>query len=100
LRRLALRLTVRLLRLTGGPPVTDVHNGLRLLTRRAAEQIRIRQNRMAHASEIIEQIHALGLSLAEAPVTIVYTDYSLAKGQRLSNVVNIFSELFLARMRK
>lgn len=100
LRRFILQLTVRLLRLTGGPPVSDVHNGLRLLTRRAAEQIRIRQNRMAHASEIIEQIHTLGLSLAEAPVTIVYTDYSLAKGQRLSNVVNIVSELFLARMRK
>ena len=55
---------------------------------------------MAHASEIIEQVHSLGLSMSEAPVTIVYTDYSLAKGQRLSNVVNIISELFLARLRK
>ena len=100
LRRLILQLTVRLLRLTGGLRVSDVHNGLRLLTRRAAEQIRIRQNRMAHASEIIEQVHSLGLSMAEAPVTILYTDYSLAKGQRLSNVVNIISELFLARLRK
>jgi glycosyltransferase involved in cell wall biosynthesis len=100
LRRLLLKVAVCLLRLTSGIQVSDVHNGLRLLTKRAAEQIRIRQNRMAHASEIIEQIHALGLSMCEAPVTIVYTDYSLAKGQRLSNIVNVVSELFLARLRK
>jgi hypothetical protein len=100
LRRLLLKLAVRLLRLTSGIQVSDVHNGLRLLNKRAAEQIRIRQNRMAHASEIIEQIHALGLSMCEAPVTIVYTDYSLAKGQRLSNIVNVVSALFLARLRK
>jgi glycosyltransferase involved in cell wall biosynthesis len=100
LRRLALKLSVRLLRLTSGIQVSDVHNGLRLLNRRAAERLKIRQNRMAHASEIVEQLHELGLSVAEAPVTILYTDYSLAKGQRLSNIANVVSELFLARLRK
>lgn len=100
LRRLVLRLAVVFTRLTSGVNLTDAHNGLRLLTRRAAERMRIRQNRMAHASEIIEQVGALGLSIAEAPVTIVYTAYSLRKGQKLSNAVHILAELFMARLHR
>lgn len=72
-------------RLSTGVRLTDVHNGLRLFTRAAAQRIRIRQNRMAHASEIIHRIGELGLKVAEAPVTIVYSEYSLRKGQRASN---------------
>jgi len=68
--------------------------------RKAAEQIQIRQDRMAHASEIIGLIGKLGLKVAEAPVTILYTEYSLRKGQKLSNAFNILSELFVARLSK
>lgn len=100
LRRLVLKLAVLFTQLTSGVRMSDAHNGFRLLTRRAAELIRIRQNRMAHASEIIEQIRAMGLSVAEAPVTILYTEYSLRKGQRLSNAVNVVWELLLARLNK
>src|SRR5262245_11160040 len=100
LRRTVLRLAVVFTRLTSRMKLTDAHNGLRLLTRGAAERIRIRQNRMAHASEIIDQISALHLTVAEAPVTIVYTDYSLRKGQRLGNAVNILSDLLMARLKR
>ena len=99
-RRAILRLAVVFTRVTGGLKLTDVHNGLRLLTRAAAQRIRIRQNRMAHASEIIDEIRRLGLSVAEAPVTIVYTEYSLRKGQRITNALNILSEIFAARISK
>lgn len=100
LRGLILKLAVVFMRVTSGVRMTDAHNGLRLLTRPAAEQIRIRQNGMAHASEIIEQIGALGLSVCEAPVTIIYTDYSLRKGQRMSNAINVVWETLLARLNK
>jgi polyprenyl-phospho-N-acetylgalactosaminyl synthase len=99
-RRAILKLAVAFTRMTGGLKLTDVHNGLRLLTRAAAQRIRIRQNRMAHASEIIDEIRRLGLSVTEAPVTIVYTEYSLRKGQRISNALNILSEIFAARINK
>jgi glycosyltransferase involved in cell wall biosynthesis len=100
LRRLLLKLAVIFARVTSGANLTDAHNGLRLFTRRAALQLRITQNRMAHASEITEQIHRLGLSMTEAPVTIVYTDYSLRKGQKLSSVFTILSELIVGRLNK
>lgn len=99
-RRAILKLATVFTRVTSGLKVTDAHNGLRLLTRSAAQRIEIRQNRMAHASEIIGQIRWLGLSVAEAPVTIVYTEYSLRKGQRLGNALNILVELFIARVNK
>jgi glycosyltransferase involved in cell wall biosynthesis len=100
LRRMVLKLAVLFMRLTSGVPMSDAHNGLRLLTRTAAERIRIRQNRMAHASEIVEQIGSLGLSQSEAPVTIEYTEYSLNKGQKLVNAIDIVWATFLARLYK
>jgi polyprenyl-phospho-N-acetylgalactosaminyl synthase len=100
LRRLMLKLVILFARATGGPRLTDAHNGLRLFTRRAAAALRITQNRMAHASQITEQIQRLGLTVTEAPVTILYTDYSLNKGQKLSNAFTILSELLVARLNK
>lgn len=100
LRWIVLKLAVLFTRVTIGTKLTDAHNGLRLFTRHAAERIRITQNRMAHASEITEQIQGLGLTIAEAPVTIVYTEYSLRKGQKLSNAFHIVAELIVARLNK
>ena len=100
LRRMVLKMAVVFTRLTSGAKLTDAHNGFRLFTRHAAGQIRITQNRMSHASEITNQIQALGLSVAEAPVTIVYTEYSLHKGQKLSNAIHILAELVVARLNK
>jgi polyprenyl-phospho-N-acetylgalactosaminyl synthase len=99
-RRVALKAAVAFSRATTGARLTDAHNGLRLFTERAARRIRIRQNRMAHASEIVQQAHALGLAIAEAPVTIEYTERSLRKGQRLGNAANILADLLLARLRR
>lgn len=100
LRRLVLRAAVVFTRLTSGVALTDAHNGLRLLMRSAAARLRIEQNRMAHASEIVDQFRALGLRVAEAPVTIRYTEYSLRKGQRLDNAFHILLELLVARLIK
>lgn len=97
-RRWLLKMAVRFTNLTSGVHLTDAHNGLRLFTRKAAAQIQIRQNRMAHASEVIAQAGELRLNVAEAPVTIVYTEYSLAKGQKMSNAVNILVELLIDRL--
>ncbi len=78
-----------------GLNLTDAHNGLRLLRRDAAEQVDIRQDGMAHASEIVAQLARTGMPWAEMPVTISYTDYSKAKGQSLLNSVNILVDLVM-----
>jgi glycosyltransferase involved in cell wall biosynthesis len=97
-RRLLLRAATAFTQLTTGLRLTDTHNGLRAMTRRGASQIRLRQNRMAHASEILAQIAASGLPYVEVPVRIEYTAYSLAKGQRLGDALTILLDLFARRL--
>lgn len=93
LKRIVLKLAVIFQRLTSSVDLTDAHNGLRALNRTAASTIAINQNRMAHASEIVNEIGLNKLRYAEEPVHIIYTDYSRAKGQSLWNSVNILSDL-------
>ena len=99
-RRLLLQAATWFTRFTTGLRVSDSHNGLRAMTRKGASRLSIRQNRMAHASEILQQIADSGLNYIEVPVTISYTHYSLEKGQRLSGSVDIIVDLLASRMQR
>lgn len=93
LKRLVLRTAAFSTRLSTGMALTDAHNGLRVIARDLLSQIRLRQNRMAHASELIDQISERKASWAEHPTHIVYTEYSKKKGQSLLNSINILVEI-------
>jgi glycosyltransferase involved in cell wall biosynthesis len=95
LKKLVLRMAVGYTNMTTHTRLTDAHNGLRVISRDVVERIEITQNRMAHASELVQQIGAMDVRYAESPVHILYTDYSRAKGQSLWNAVNILAELIL-----
>lgn len=98
-RRLVLRLGTVFTRLTTGLRLTDTHNGMRAFTAAAAARIKMRQNRMAHASEILSCIAELGLKYREVPVTVRYTGYSTAKGQKSLDAVTILWDIATSRMR-
>jgi len=100
LRRVVLKLAVLFTRLTTGLDVSDSHNGFRMFSAAAARQLQIRQNRMAHASEILEEISRKRVSFVEVPVTVRYTDYSHAKGQSNLDSVNILLDLIMSWLRK
>jgi glycosyltransferase involved in cell wall biosynthesis len=99
-RSMLLKAATLFTRLTTGLRVTDTHNGLRAMTRRGASSINLRQNRMAHASEILHQIAASGLNYVEAPVRIEYSAYSLSKGQTLGDTLMILVDLFARRLHR
>jgi glycosyltransferase involved in cell wall biosynthesis len=72
----------------------DAHNGLRAFSRRALERVPIRQNRMAHATEIKQRVaRAGGLALVEVPVTVRYSDATSKKGQRAAGAAVILRDL-------
>ena len=96
IRRSMLRLAILLSRFSTGMKLTDTHNGLRAFTADAARKLKITQNRMAHASQILSQISSQKLRYVEVPVRIVYTDYSMQKGQRVSNAFNVVWESLMA----
>jgi polyprenyl-phospho-N-acetylgalactosaminyl synthase len=97
-RRMLLRLAVLFTRLTTGLKVTDAHNGLRVFTRAAAGKVKITQNRMAHASQLLDQIAHHKMSYVEVPVTISYTSHSRAKGQTLLGAADIVGDLVLGKL--
>jgi glycosyltransferase involved in cell wall biosynthesis len=97
-RKLVLKGAVIFTRITSGLKLTDAHNGFRAFSRRAAEKLDIRLDRMAHASEIIDQVRMTELPYREIPVTIRYTDYSLAKGQRSSAAVRVALDYLIGRL--
>jgi polyprenyl-phospho-N-acetylgalactosaminyl synthase len=98
-RRVFLYLALIFTRLTTGLKITDTHNGMRAFTRKAATEIRISINRMAHASDILSQIATRKLSYVEIPVRVTYTAYSRAKGQSFLNAINILWDLFIGKVR-
>lgn len=95
LKRLVLRTAVWFTRHSTGLQLTDAHNGLRVLRADAAAGVHLRQDRMAHASEIVLQLGRTKLPWREYPVHVLYTDYSKGKGQSLWNSVNILIDLMV-----
>lgn len=75
--------------------LSDAHNGLRALSRTAAQKIQLKENGFAHATEIMNQIRRLKLRYIEIPTKIRYTEYSQAKGQSIWNAFNILIDLLL-----
>jgi len=96
LKRLLLPIIAKLSPTARRLKLTDAHNGLRLLTRPAAEDLRITQNRMAHASEIVGWLARSKWRVRETPVTVLYNEYK-GKGQSLINGVNILFDVSLSR---
>ncbi|AZG47480.1 glycosyltransferase family 2 protein [Gordonia insulae] len=100
-RRMALRTIVFLSPRTRRMGLTDAHNGLRAFNKTVADQLDLMMSGMSHASEFVALIDHHHWRVTEQPVTILYTDYSRAKGQSLINGVNIVADgLLHTRMRK
>jgi len=98
-KRIILRLGIFFTFLLSQIWLTDVHNGLRVMTAETAKKLDLQHDRMEHASEILDKVKSLNLKYKEVPVTIHYTDYSQAKGQRISNSINIAMKLISSKLR-
>ncbi|GAB1445678.1 glycosyltransferase family 2 protein [Flammeovirgaceae bacterium] len=92
-RRLILRIARIVNGIFTGLWLSDAHNGFRAFSRPAVMKIRIRENRMAHATEILHLIKKQKLKYCEMPTRITYSDYSKAKGQNAINSVNILIDV-------
>jgi glycosyltransferase involved in cell wall biosynthesis len=103
-RRLVLHAARVFERTLTGLRLSDAHNGYRAFSRRALEEVHIRQHRMAHATEIKQRLARASrregpgarepLSIVEVPVSVRYTRETLAKGQRSLGAFAILRDLF------
>jgi len=77
-----------------GLKLTDAHCGFRAFRAEIAPKLRIMQDRMAHASELLRKIKTSGVRVVEVPVTIRYTEHSMRKGQHGFQAVRILFDYF------
>jgi len=63
-----------------GINLTDAHNGYRAMSKNAIKKIKLTENRMAYASQLMFEVKKHKLSYCEVPVKIKYTKETLDKG--------------------
>ena len=97
-RKWLLKVAVLGTRMSTGLRLTDTHNGLRAMTSQASRKLRMAEDGMAHASEFLGRLADSKLPWREVPVTIHYTEHSLAKGQTNSAAFHIAFRMFIARV--
>ena len=97
-RRWLLRAGVVFTRIVSGIRVSDTHNGMRAFSRDALRTLQIRLPRMAHASELLDEIARQRLRYCEVPVHIRYRPDLLAKGQSGWAAFRITGEFLLGRL--
>lgn len=103
LRELVLRGGIIFQWILTGLLLTDAHNGFRVFSKKALDGIQISQDGMAHATEIIEEIARLSLSLKEVPVSVRYFHFlqSRTHAQRsIQGSFRILNDIFKKRMVK
>ena len=98
-RKIILKLAVLFTYITSGVGLTDAHNGFRAISASALRKMDLRQDKMAHASEIINEIGRKNLKYKEVPVTVNYTEYSLKKGQKISGAFKIVLDLVFGKFK-
>lgn len=74
--------------------LSDVHNGFRALGQTALSKIYLKQSRMAHATEIVQQTIKYQLKYQEVLVTIKYSEF----GQGLRGGIKIFRDLLVKKI--
>lgn len=97
-RKILLKQAIWINGLLTGLWLSDAHNGLRALNKKALEKIELKENGMAHATEILMEIRSHRLRYREVPVHIHYSSYSQAKGQSIWNAFNILSDILLRKL--
>ncbi len=82
-------------RIFGSLPLSDVHNGFRILSPYALEKIRLTHDRMAHATEISVLAKKHGLHWVEFPVKVTYHRYGQGGMGALRVLKDLFTGLFV-----
>ncbi len=79
-----------------GLKLSDAHNGFRIFNKKALESIHIRQDGMAHNSEIVKIIAEKKLKFAEVSIRVIYREY----GQGFLSGLYILKDLLFSKIIK
>lgn len=94
-RKIILKIGIIITRFFSKLKITDVHNGLRVFNLKFANKLKIVENRMSHPSDFLENITKNNFEYSEYPTDVIYSKYSIAKGQKNINSINIFFDMIV-----
>jgi glycosyltransferase involved in cell wall biosynthesis len=102
-RKITNRLGLYFTMLVSGIALTDTHNGFRAFSARAARELRITLDRMAHASEILDLIAMKKVRYVEVPVHIRYSQETLEKsrahlGSSLTRALRVVKDVLIKKI--
>lgn len=81
-----------------GVNVSDSQSGLRAYSRKAIDKIDWKSSGYEFCSEMIWRAKQTELKISEYPISAVYTEYSMSKGQNNWNAINIVKHLIKQRL--
>lgn len=81
-----------------GIKTTDSQSGLRVFSKDALHKLKWRTSGYEFCSEMLWRANNLGLKIDEFPISAVYTEYSVSKGQNNWNAINIVKNLVSRRI--
>ena len=99
LRKLILKIAIKLSNFFSNVNLTDTHNGLRVFNLKFAKKLEIKLNRMSHPSDFLKNISKNKFKFKEYSSKIIYSDYSISKGQKNINSFNILFDMFFGIFR-
>jgi len=80
--------------------ISDTQSGLRAISAKCAEKIRITCDRYAVSSEIIVKASKNKCRIVEVPIKAIYTEYSIKKGTNIMEGIKIALNLLLDAFRR
>lgn len=98
LRKIILRWAKLITYLFNGIAITDSHNGYKCFRLDALCKINLTSDTTLYANELVDEYKRLWLHVIELPVHIKYSEYSLWKGQKNSNAINILVEMIYRKL--
>jgi len=96
-KKIVLKIGVVVVFILYGIKITDSQCGFRALSRRAAEKIYLSYDRMEHAAEFFLEIMRNNLKYKEVPITVIYDEYSLRKGQDWSKSFELGMKMLIKK---
>ena len=98
LKKIVLKMGIIVVFILYGIKISDSQSGFRAMTRKAALKIKITADKMEHAGEIMHEIIRNKLKYKEIPITVIYDEYSLNKGQSWSKSLDLGFKMLLRRL--
>ena len=92
-KRYVLKLATFFTNLLTGMKLSDTHNGLKAIKKSCLNKLDLDINGYAFETQLISQISKHEIPYKELPTNIIYTDYSLNKGQSLRNGLIILEDI-------